>query len=100
MQEIGAILDTQLAADPLGSLVMDKLRKFAGKAAHPCSGIKFDIRANPMRPFKSVLWQRSSVAESMDAEDAETVPYVLLYFTVSTGAKNVSAMSLPFSQAV
>jgi len=86
LHEITAILDTQLVADPLGSLIMDKLRKCSGKPTCPCSGIKFEIQANPMRPLKSIMWQRSSVAEpgvAMKASDAENVPYILLYFTVS-----------------
>ena len=87
LQEIQAVLDTQLVAHPLGSQIMEKLRKHTGKVTSPCQGIKFEIQSNPMRPIKSVLWQRSSVVEpgtGAAVSQAETVPYVLLYFTVST----------------
>ena len=43
-----------------------------------------------MKPYKSVVWKRCSVPEpgrAVEAEDAEDVPYVLLYFTVSHSAQ-------------
>ena len=86
LQEITAVLDTQLVTDPLGSAIMDKLRSCTGKATAPCSGIQFEVQTNPMKPYKSVVWKRCSVPEpgrAVEAEDAEDVPYVLLYFTVS-----------------
>lgn len=86
LQEITAVLDTQLVAHPLGSAIMDKLRNCTGKATAPCTGIKFEIQANPMTPFKSIVWKRSSVSEpdaDSEGSDAEDVPYVLLYLTVS-----------------
>lgn len=86
MQEITAVLDTELVKDPLGSAIMDKLRSCTGKATAPCSGIQFEVQTNPMKPCKSIVWRRCSVPEpgrAVEAEDAEDVPYVLLYFTVS-----------------
>ena len=86
LQEITAVLDTQLVKDPLGSTIMDKLRSCTGKATAPCTGIQFEVQTNPMKPCKSVVWKRCSVPEpgrAVEAEDAEDVPYVLLYFTVS-----------------
>ena len=86
LQEITAVLDTQLVKDPLGSAIMDKLRSCTGKATAPCTGIQFEVQTNPMKPCKSVVWKRCSVPEpgrAVEEEDAEDVPYVLLYFTVS-----------------
>ncbi|KAL0048318.1 hypothetical protein WJX82_000739 [Trebouxia sp. C0006] len=86
LQEITAVLDTQLVTDPLGSAIMDKLRSCTGKATAPCSGIQFEVQTNPMKPYKSVVWKRCSVPEpgrAVEAEDAENVPYVLLYFTAA-----------------
>ncbi|KAL0030353.1 hypothetical protein WJX77_011899 [Trebouxia sp. C0004] len=86
LQEITAVLDTQLVKDPLGSAIMDKLRSCPGKATAPCTGIQFEVQTNPMKPCKSVVWKRCSVPEpgrAVEAEDAEDVPYVLLYFTAA-----------------
>ncbi len=96
LQEITAVLDTQLVTDPLGSAIMDKLRSCTGKATAPCSGIQFEVQTNPMKPYKSVVWKRCSVPEpgrAVEAEDAEDVPYVLLYFTVSHTFHNRIALS-------
>ncbi|KAA6428486.1 MAG: crossover junction endonuclease EME1B-like [Trebouxia sp. A1-2] len=86
LQEITAVLDTELVKDPLGSAIMDKLRSCTGKATAPCSGIQFEVQTNPMKPCKSIVWRRCSVPEpgrAVEAEDAEDVPYVLLYFTAA-----------------
>ena len=86
LQEITAILDPKLAADKMGRDIMDKLQSYSKKAPTKCNGLKMDIQINPMSPTKSIMWRRSSVAESgadMSSSDFEDVPYVMLYFTVS-----------------
>ena len=65
---------------------MDKLQSYTRKAPTPCNGFKVDIQPNPMTPIKSIRWRRASVTESgadLNGLDAEDVPYLLLYFTVS-----------------
>lgn len=86
LQEITAILDSKLAAHKMGRDIMDKLQSYTKKAPTPCSGLNIDIQTNPMSPIKSIRWRRASVADSgadMSNSDAEDVPYVMLYFTVS-----------------
>lgn len=101
LQEITAILDPKLATHKMGRDIMDKLQSYSKKAPTPCNGLKMEIEANPMTPIKSIRWRRSSVAESgadINSSDAEDVPYVMLYFTVS-GIHTASSAGLVLHKA-
>lgn len=85
----------------MGRDIMDKLQSYSKKAPTPCNGLSMDIQTNPMTPIKSIRWRRSSVADSgadMSSSDAEDVPYVMLYFTVSS-IRSASSAGLNFSKA-
>lgn len=97
LQEITAILDPKLATHKMGRDIMEKLQSYSKKAPTPCNGLKMEIETNPMTPIKSITWRRSSVAESgadMNSSDAEDVPYVMLYFTVSSMHTAASACQI------
>ena len=101
LQEITAILDPKLATHKMGRDIMDKLQSYTKKAPTPCNGLSIDIQTNPMTPIKSIRWRRSSVTESgadMSSSDAEDVPYVMLYFTVS-GTHTALFVVLQFIEA-